>query len=705
MTDEKTLGEGDTLVSLADAAKMAGVTRPAVSNWRRRYGDFPKPVEETGATSLFRLADLSRWMHEHGKRFAVPSLEQHVWSALNQTRGMVKSEDAAEAGMILLGYMALATRLGKEEESALRSAVGPDSPAFRHQLSHLEDQAQQLGLEETFATRPFISWPGSWEFFKQLFDLGPAFGVGEVFEALIAASARGSRGEGEHATPAAIADLIMTLASPIKGSVLDPACGHGTFLLSASRKAKGQLTLLGQDINATSCLITRLRMLVHGLPADVRQADTLHDPPPIDTQADLVVADPPFGMLWRPETTTAYERLPFGVPPPSRADMSWLQYGISRLAPTGLAIFILPPGSLFQEGRAGEIRRRLIEAGCVQAVVSLPPSLYPNTSIPVTLWMVGRPRQHAAADLLLIDASQLGSRSRSRSRTDLSATDIAAIDDCYRTWRTRKQLFTTGGLRAVAVPISTLVAKDAVLEPARWIQEPPEDPQQNLNRITAAVNDLQTASAAFTRAVPSLPSTLTAGNQTNDGWVIRRLGDLATIMRARRIDPDAIGTGSTPVIRVKDLGPDLAITPSDHVDLNLLNGPVVLTQPGDVVALADGAQPRAGVDLVGGAVVNAPLQVLRPNPNSIDSLVLAALITILMPKYALGTSVKHVKLPELNIPCPDMEVASWLRQALDALGEQRRQALAAVQAIDTLRAAMVEGLSSQALKLNSETSR
>ena len=697
-----TLGEGQTLVSLADAAKMAGVTRPAVSNWRRRYSDFPEPVEETGTTSLFRLADLSQWMHRHGKRFAVPSLEQHVWSALNQTRGMVKAEDAAEAGMILLGYMALATRLGEEAESALRSALGPNSPALSDQLSHLENQAQQVGQGGTFATRPFISWPGSWEFFKQLFDLGLSFGVGEVFEALVAASARGSRGEGEHVTPAAIADLIMTLASPIKGSVLDPACGHGTFLLAASRKARGQFTLSGQDINATSCLITRLRMLVHGLPADVRQVDTLHEAPPNDAQADLIVADPPFGMMWRPESPAAYERLPFGVPPASRADMAWLQYGISKLAPTGLAIFVLPPASLFQGGRAGEIRRGLLEAGCVQAVVSLPPSLYPTTSIPVALWVVGRPRRDAAADLLLIDASQLGYQNR--SRTDLSAADIAAIDDCYRTWRTRKQLFTTPGLRAVAVPVSTLVAKDAVLEPTRWIQEPVEDPQHYLNRIAAAVHDLETATAAFTRAAPSLPRALTAVNQTNDGWVPQRLGDLAMILRARRIDPDAIGTGSTPLIRLKDLGPDLAITPSDHVDMNLLNGPVVLTQPGDVVALADGAQPRAGVDLAGGAVVNAPLQVLRPNPNSIDPLVLAALVTTLMPKYALGTSVKHVKLPELNIPCPDAEVASRLRQALEALGEQRRQALAAVQAIDALRPALVEGLSSQALNLNPEMS-
>jgi type I restriction-modification system DNA methylase subunit len=164
--------------------------------------------------------------------------------------------------------------------------------------------------------------------------------------------------------------------------------------------------------------------------------------------------------------------------------MAWLQYGMRRLAPTGLAIFILPPASLFQGGRAGEIRRGLIEAGCVQAVVSLPPSLYPTTSIPVTLWVVGRPRQHAA-DLLLIDASQLGYKSR--SRTGLSATDIAAIDDCYRTWRTRKQLFSTRGLRAVAVPIQHPGRQRRGPRTARWIQEPPEDPQQYLNRITTAV--------------------------------------------------------------------------------------------------------------------------------------------------------------------------------------------------------------------------
>ena len=57
------MNDADTLVSLADVAEMAGVSRPAVSNWRRRNPDFPSPVAETGATSLFRLGDLRRgWL-------------------------------------------------------------------------------------------------------------------------------------------------------------------------------------------------------------------------------------------------------------------------------------------------------------------------------------------------------------------------------------------------------------------------------------------------------------------------------------------------------------------------------------------------------------------------------------------------------------------------------------------------------------------
>jgi len=382
------MNDTDALVSLADLAEMAGVSRPAVSNWRRRNPDFPSPVAETGATSLFRLGDLRLWMTNHGKRLDVRSVDQLVWSALNLARGALLPEEAAQAGMILLGYLALALHLDKTILSVLRAAIADtDQQALEKLLTRLDEQAGQLGLSELFPAKIVITWSqASRSFLGKVLDLALEHGVSEVFEALIAAFGRGSRGEGEHTTPPSVADLIMSLAAPVRGVVIDPACGYGTFLLAASEAATAQLTLIGQDVNSDACHITRLRMFVHDRPADIINGDTLRaatlfdDASPMDAaEADLVVADPPFGMNWHPRMADT-NRMPYGVPPPSHGDMAWLQDGISRLRPRGIAMFVLGNRAAFRGGAEGEIRRRLIESHCIRAVVALPPALYPTTS-------------------------------------------------------------------------------------------------------------------------------------------------------------------------------------------------------------------------------------------------------------------------------------------------------------------------------------
>jgi predicted DNA-binding transcriptional regulator AlpA len=709
------MNDTDALVSLADVAEMAGVSRPAVSNWRRRNpDDFPSPVAETGATSLFRLADLKKWMASHGKRLDVRSVDQLVWSAVNPARGTVLPEEAAQAGMILLGYLALALRLDRTVPSELRAAIADsDLQALGRLLARLDDQAPQLGLGQLFPPRNVPSWPSdSRPFLRKVLDLALEHGVSETFEALVAAAGRGSRGQGEHITPMSIARLITSLAAPVGGVLIDPACGYGTLLLAATEAATAQLTLIGQDISSDACQIARLRMFVHGRPADIINGDTLRAAELFDNatlmdaaEADLVVADPPFGMNWRPDMADTSKRIVYGVPPPIRADMAWLQDGISRLSPAGVAMFVLGLGTVFRGGAEGEIRRRLIDSCCVRAVVALPPALYPSTSIPVSLWIVSRPRQpgdggSAGDRVLLIDASQLGSRHR--SRTELTETDVAAIADCFRAWQARGELSAEAGVRAAAVAVESLLAGGGDLSPARWIEDPADDPEQRLKRVAAAERDRRAAGAAFSEASFSLPP-LAAGRAgpPEDGWPVRKITDLATLIRPRRMDPDLIGTGATPLIRAADIGPDLTAAPSGRVDLGLATSPVERTQPGDIVVVADGAKPRAAVDHRGGAVVSAPLQVVRPRPGSIDPVVLAALITSIGPRYAVGTTVGHVDLTALEVPCPDPGTVRWLGQALHALGQQRREALATVRAIDELKVELVGGLGSQAIRLES----
>ncbi|MFE2041023.1 N-6 DNA methylase [Streptomyces sp. NPDC059477] len=70
-----------TEVTAAGIARLAGVGRAAVSNWRRRHADFPKPVGGTETSPSFALAEVERWLRHQGKLAEVP-LRERVWQQL-----------------------------------------------------------------------------------------------------------------------------------------------------------------------------------------------------------------------------------------------------------------------------------------------------------------------------------------------------------------------------------------------------------------------------------------------------------------------------------------------------------------------------------------------------------------------------------------------------------------------------------------------
>ncbi|OXY96533.1 N-6 DNA methylase [Streptomyces diastatochromogenes] len=70
-----------TEVTAAGIARLAGVGRAAVSNWRRRHADFPKPVGGTETSPSFALAEVEGWLRKQGKLAEVP-LRERVWQQL-----------------------------------------------------------------------------------------------------------------------------------------------------------------------------------------------------------------------------------------------------------------------------------------------------------------------------------------------------------------------------------------------------------------------------------------------------------------------------------------------------------------------------------------------------------------------------------------------------------------------------------------------
>jgi N-6 DNA Methylase len=54
-------------MTAAAIARLAGVGRAAVSNWRRRYSGFPKPVGGSATSPTFRRAEIEAWLKDTGK--------------------------------------------------------------------------------------------------------------------------------------------------------------------------------------------------------------------------------------------------------------------------------------------------------------------------------------------------------------------------------------------------------------------------------------------------------------------------------------------------------------------------------------------------------------------------------------------------------------------------------------------------------------
>jgi len=51
------------LVSSKDIARLVGIGASAISNWKRRYADFPKPIATVanGRIALYRKSEVVQW--------------------------------------------------------------------------------------------------------------------------------------------------------------------------------------------------------------------------------------------------------------------------------------------------------------------------------------------------------------------------------------------------------------------------------------------------------------------------------------------------------------------------------------------------------------------------------------------------------------------------------------------------------------------
>ena len=230
--------------------------------------------------------------------------------------------------------------------------------------------------------------------------------------------------DGVFFTPKSLVKMIVNVLEPSHGVLLDPACGSGgmfvqtgDFVNSTGTQANQAMTFYGQEKVEYNAKLCMMNIAVHGLTGVImsgNEANTFyHDAHNLEGKCDYVMANPPFNVdKVKVESTSSAGRLPFGLPSynkdtkeVSNANYLWISYFYAYLNEHGRAGFVMAASATDSSGNDREIRKRLIETGHVDVMVSVGNNFFYTKSLPCSLWFFDKGKKAELQDkVLFIDA-------------------------------------------------------------------------------------------------------------------------------------------------------------------------------------------------------------------------------------------------------------------------------------------------------------
>ncbi|MFC6578005.1 N-6 DNA methylase [Planomonospora parontospora] len=481
-----------------------------MTNWARRHQDFPKAVN-LGGEELFEIRAITAWLDErtipsnarvageragstYGERFRrnlaasagegspgpSPGTPESVsstgsnttdslWEDLLRLRGPV---DVLRYRNLVLGLVYLRSRNADGWAAARRGAI----KGIEQAVPALEDRSPEvhIALRDLRANDRTA---------RQLADIAAIvdrfageLGEAEAFHVLLGrfATLEGRRG-GEFHTPESVVRALVRFSAPdIAREVYDPACGTAELLTAAAIHARGtndrtSFQVHGTALNAESLALARMNLQLHSADAELRiqPAHALCGATHPHGPFTWIITNPPFNMGgWCPDGPQDHGTWLYGPPPAHRADFAWLQHVAGLLASGGRAAVLMALNTAFsQNPRENVIRSRMVEDGCVEGVIVLPPRLFHSTDVAVGIWLLAPPgtRRNEA---LLIDASGMG-RTVGRTRRELTDADIEAVAGTVDGWRRGEGTGDRLG-SAAAVPLETIRRHGYNLNPRKY---------------------------------------------------------------------------------------------------------------------------------------------------------------------------------------------------------------------------------------------
>ena len=260
----------------------------------------------------------------------------------------------------------------------------------------------------------------------------PADEMGTAYEYLIGqfADDAGHTAQ-EFYTNRTVVELMARILKPQPSdSIYDPTCGSGGMLIKCLNylKERGEewrgVKTYGQELNAITASIARMNLMLHGVEDfTIINSDTLTNPAFLKggkiQQFDIVLANPPYSIKeWNREmfASDPYGRNIWGTPPQGRADYAFFQHIVCSMKPdTGRCAILFPHGVLFRNEEQ-DMRTKLVESDCIEAIIGLGPNLFYNSPMESCI-VVCRTRKPAAlrGKILFIDAVDQVERKNAQS--------------------------------------------------------------------------------------------------------------------------------------------------------------------------------------------------------------------------------------------------------------------------------------------------
>ena len=209
-------------------------------------------------------------------------------------------------------------------------------------------------------------------------------GIGDIYEGLLSKNSEDSRsGAGQYFTPRALVDSIIKVMQPELGETIqDPASGTGGFLISADKYLRDHNSAgsykkkmpfyEGVEIEKGTYRLCLMNTFLHEMDANILLGDALTEDAKKLKQADLIIANPPFGSK-SGSVRKKRKDIKFSS---SNKQLDFLQHIYQGLKVGGRAAVILPDNVLFEDGIGKKIRQDLMNKCNLHTILRLPTGIF-----------------------------------------------------------------------------------------------------------------------------------------------------------------------------------------------------------------------------------------------------------------------------------------------------------------------------------------